>query len=80
MDYAKQGRKAELNEQQAAALVKLDRMLQELERLGGQRIKPLDEVAETFDVEGLKSVVFDIEAALASHGTARKELERIEHG
>lgn len=76
-EYARQGRKAELKEQQAAALVKLDRMLQELERLGGQRIKPIDEVAETFDLETLKSVVFDIEAALNSYQTVQKELKRV---
>lgn len=76
-DYAKAGRKAELQEQQAAALVKFDRMLQELERLGGQRIKPLPDVIESFDIESLKSIVFDIEAALGSYKIAQGELQRI---
>lgn len=76
-DAQRQVQIQKLKEQQAAAQVKFDRMLQELERIGGQRIKSLDEVMPGFDLESLKSVIFDIESALASYTTASAELKRI---
>lgn len=62
---------------QNAALTKLDRCLQELERIGGQRIRPMAEVVEQLDLDQLKSVVFDIEDALTRYADAKKELRRI---
>ena len=62
---------------QQAAITKLDRCLLELERIGGQRIRPMAEVIEQLDLDQLKSVVYDIETALTGYQTAKKELRRI---
>lgn len=77
MDAVKQVQLGKLQEQKAAAMVKMDRALQELEKYGGQRIKPLDEVANLLDIEMLKSIAFDLEAAVGAYQKAQRELGRL---
>jgi len=68
----------ELKEQSAAALVKFDRCLTELERLGARRVNVLQDEIADFDVVALKSVVFDIQSAQERYTDAQKELRRIQ--
>ena len=71
-------RKLEIQTQQAAALVKLDRNLYELERFGAARIRAtIDAVADDLDLDALKSIVFDIEAALATYERTKQERRRL---
>jgi len=78
MQHIKQGRQAELQEQQARALTKLDRALTELEQYAGQRVKQLENVMRTLSIETLKSIVYDVEAAQTAYNEAQRELDRLE--
>ncbi len=70
-------RKETLMERQAAAQVKFDRCLAELERLGARRIGDLFEEIESFDVPALTSLVADIRGVQQQFLEAQKELRRI---
>ncbi len=71
-------RKHELTERQAAALTKLDRNLQELERYGEKRVRDtIETVASDLDLDSLKSIVFDIESALDTYAETKRELKRL---
>jgi len=78
MDDKRVVRRQRIEAQRDAALVKLDRCLEELERFGACRVRDVIEtVADELDLDALKSVVFDVEAAKEAYEQAKMELRRL---
>jgi hypothetical protein len=76
-DYTRQAKQSELEASQSAELIKFDRALQELERLGAKRIEDLSMLIKDFEIEVLKSIVFDLETAQARFLDADRQLKRL---
>jgi len=77
VDYTRQAKQSELEASQSAELIKFDRALQELERIGAKRIEDLTMLIKDFEVEVLKSIVFDLETAQARFLDADRQLKRL---